>query len=45
MIITELGDQETYTVKNELESLFVQKDVLDKNTAMRTRLVGVRRRD
>ena len=31
MIITELGDQETYTVKkNELESLFVQKDVLDK---------------
>ena len=31
MIITELGDQKTYTVKkNELESLFVQKDVLDK---------------
>ena len=31
MIITELGDQETFTVKkNELESLFVQKDVLDK---------------
>ncbi len=31
MIITELGDQKTYTVKkDELESLFVQKDVLDK---------------
>ena len=31
MIITKLGDQKTYTVKkNELESLFVQKDVLDK---------------
>ena len=31
MIITELGDQKTYTVKkNELESLFVQKDFLDK---------------
>lgn len=31
MIITKLGDQETYTVKkNELESLFVQKGVLDK---------------
>ena len=31
MIITELGDQKTYTAKkNELESLFVQKDVLDK---------------
>ena len=31
MIITELGDQKTYTVKkNKLESLFVQKDVLDK---------------
>ena len=30
-IITELGDQKTYTVKkNELEGLFVQKDVLDK---------------
>ena len=31
MIITKLGDQKTYTVKkNELESLFVQKNVLDK---------------
>ena len=31
LIITELGDQKTYTVKkDELESLFVQKDVLDK---------------
>ena len=31
MIITKLGDQKTYTVKkNELESLFVQKGVLDK---------------
>ena len=31
MIITKFGDQKTYTVKkNELESLFVQKNVLDK---------------
>tara|TARA_B100000989_G_scaffold165641_1_gene123818 strand:- start:46 stop:1971 length:1926 start_codon:yes stop_codon:yes gene_type:complete len=31
LIITKLGDQKTYTVKkNELESLFVQKNVLDK---------------